>query len=179
MKRILIVTVVLGLALPSHPATADDHRPPRATLHVGDATQRGRTHHADGWTKRSNEPGFCDASFATSFPRFPKALRHSPGQEIVVRLHKKAPPVEVEAQRWPRIDKKGHAAGTPTPLPWMLRPRLIQGSIRAWEVVVLPPVVDGHLYLDIGAYWRDEDGCSQEPDLGGQYAGWMFHLRGS
>ena len=179
MKTRLFLFVVVTVVMQPVAVTAGDHRAPRATLHVGNLAQDGRLHHADGWAERSEEPRFCDVSFATGFRKFGKPLRHTPGQEIIVRLHKKAPPVEVEVLRWPRVDEKGRPAGSPTPLPWLLRPWLVQGSIQGWEVVVLPPIVNGHLYLDVGAYWRDEDGCYQEPDLGNQYAAWTFHLRGS
>lgn len=177
MKRRLVGVSFLLVGALAAPAAADDHRPPRATLHTAGEIQKGRIYHADGWSRPTKEPGFCDATFAHGFPKFRSAVSHSPGDEIVVRLHKKAMPLEVEAQRWPRVDEKGHAAGTPTPLPWLLRPHPAQGDVRTWEVVVLPPVVDGHLYLGIGAYWADEDGCTQQPDLGSQYAAWTFHLR--
>jgi hypothetical protein len=114
----------------------------------------------------------------TGFPRFRKALRHVPGQEIVVRFHKPAVPLEIQVSRWPRITDGGKPAGTPTPLPWLIRPHLVGDEIRAWEVVIEPPVVPGHLYLGVEAYWRDEDGCWGPLDLGNQYAAWTFHLKG-
>ncbi|MFN2388300.1 MAG: hypothetical protein ABR575_01640 [Actinomycetota bacterium] len=171
----LVATVALGSATP---AAARDHRAPRATLRVRGDVQKGHLHHSDGWARRTKDPRFCEGTFGHGFRAFRKPLRHNPGDEIAVRLHKQARPEEVEVLRWPRVDENGHATGTPTPLPWLLRPLVVQGDIRAWEVVVLPPHVDGHLYLDVGAYWRDEDGCYQEPDLGNQYAAWTFHLRG-
>ncbi len=173
-----IAAVVLGFCLLSGPvALGDDHRPPRATLRVAGQVQEGRVYHADGWAKRSRDPRYCNVSFATGFPKFRKPLKHSSGEEIVVRLHKPALPVEIEVQRWPRVDEDGHAAGTPVPLPWVLRPRSGGGG-RSWEISVLVPSVDGHLYLGVTAYWADEDGCSPQPDLGSQYAAWTFHLVG-
>jgi hypothetical protein len=84
-------------------------------------------------------------------------------------------PLEIEAQRWPTADDQGHASGTPTPVPWVLHPNVVSGSVRSWDLEIVPPLIEGHLYLGIGAYWADEDGCSQQPDLGSQYAGWTFH----
>ena len=108
---------------------------------------------------------------------FRKPLKRTVGDEIVVRLHKTAMPREVEAQSWPRVDRRGQAAGEPTPLPWVLRPRLADSEIKAWEIVVVAPAPTGHLYLGVGAYWADEDDCGGGPiDLGSQYAAWTFHV---
>jgi|GEM_PF-6672456 hypothetical protein len=177
MRRILAGAAALLLAIGSV-AYGHDHREPRATLRIDGQVREGWAYHADGWARKSRDPGFCEATFATGFAKFRKALRHDPGDEIVVRFHKKAMPYEIEAHRWPRVDDNGFAAGTPTPVPWALRPYVVGGSVRAWELVILPPVVDGHLYLGVGAWWADEDGCSQTPDLGSQYAAWTFHVVG-
>lgn len=175
MKRVAVIAAVLTVVVVAT-AGAHDHRPPRATLHIGGEVQKGHRYHADGWSGASNEPGYCDISFATGFPTFRKAIPRVAGDEIVVRLHKSAMPREVEAQSWPRVDDNGHAAGQPTPLTWLLRPRVVGGNVTAWEVVVLVPETPGHLYLGVGAYWADEDGCSGGSlDLGSQYAAWTFH----
>ncbi|MDP9068002.1 MAG: hypothetical protein M3N53_06615 [Actinomycetota bacterium] len=175
MKRLVLLLSVL-VVLVASAARADDHRPPRATLHVAGKVQEGHRYHADGWST-SSEPGYCDISFATGFSKFGKPIRRTSRDEIVVRLHKPAMPREVEAQSWPRVNDDGQAAGQPTPLPWALRPHITGGGITAWEVVVLAPSAPGHLYLGVGAYWADEDGCSGSPlDLGSQYAAWNFHV---
>lgn len=176
MRHLLLVACVAVIAT-ALPVQAHDHRPPRATLGLAGEVQKGWLYHGDGWSARSDEPRFCEVGFGHGFPTFRKALLHSPGQEIVVRLHKPAAPREIEVQRWPGVDDNGYATGTPTPLAWTLRPHTVQGEIRSWNIVVLPPVVDGHLYLGVGAYWADEDGCTHEPDLGSQYAAWTFHLK--
>lgn len=176
MKR--FVGIALVFVLTASAAVAHDHRAPRATLRIGGETRPGWLYHADGWSQATEEPGICEATFATGFAKFRKPLRHSAGDEIVVRFHKAAPPLEVEVHRWPGVDDHGYAAGTPTALPWLLRPHVVEGAVRNWEVVVLPPVVAGHLYLGVGAYWGDEDGCGQQPDLGSQYAAWTFHAVG-
>jgi hypothetical protein len=175
MRRLVLVLAALSLSLGSS-ASAHDHRAPRASLRVAGQVQGGLQYHADGWARQSNEPGFCVVTFATGFPKFRKALTLEVGDETVVRLHKKAMPLELEVQRWPRVDKSGRAAGTPSPLPWTLRPHIVDGEVRAWEVTILAAATEGHVYLGVGAYWPDEDGCSQQPDLGSQYAAWTFHL---
>lgn len=174
--RLAVASIALAVFLGASVADARDHRAPRTTLRVAGQVQKGLQYHADGWSKPTEDGRFCDVSFAHGLPEFSKPLHHAPGQEIVVRLHKKTMPLEVEVQRWPRVNGDGHAAGTATPLPWLLRPHMTGTSIGAWEVVVLPPIVNGHLYLGVGAYWADEDGCSPQPDLGSQYAAWTFHL---
>lgn len=174
MKR-LAFFLLLVMSFPGV-ALGHDHHPPRATLRIDGNVQKGLLHHADGWTYPSEEPGYCDVDFGSGFPRFRRAVVHEAGEEIVVRLHKNAMPLEVEVQRWPRVED-GHAAGTPTPLPWVLRPRVADGQAQAWDVIVPLPVLDGHLYLGVGAYWADEDGCSPQPDLGSQYAAWTFHAK--
>ena len=178
VKRLLAALLVSLLALPLG-AAAHDHRRPRATLRVGGDVQEGHPVHADGWSKPvPGEPDLCEVTFASGFTNFKKPLRHSPGQEIVVRLHKAAAPVEVEAVRWLRLDENGYGRD-PVPVPWTLRPHLINGKVRAWEVVIQPPLVTGHLYLGVAGYWRDEHDCTPEPDLGSQYAQWSFHLKGT
>lgn len=156
-------------------AGAHDHRAPKARLTVGSETQRGLLYHADGWTKRTKDPRYCDVSFGTGLPKFRKAASYTVSDQLVVRFHKAAPPLEVEVQQWPEVDDNGHASGTPTPLPWVLRP-YVAGDIKAWEMVIVPAVTQERIYLGVGAYWTDEDGCSQTPDLGSQYAAWTFHL---
>lgn len=175
MRR-LVAATILSVLVVGGVASAHDHRAPRATLHVAGKVQDGHRYHADGWST-SREPGTCDISFATGFTKFGKAIRRTGSDDIVVRFHKPAMPREVEAQSWPRVNDDGQAAGKPTPLPWVLRPRIANGTIEAWEVVVLAPSSPGHLYLGVGAYWADEDGCGGGPlDLGSQYAAWNFHV---
>lgn len=101
------------------------------------------------------------------------------GQEIVVRLHKRAAPLEVEVYKWAGVDDEGNAKGEPTPLPSTLRPVIVSGETRSWEVVIGVPTVGRHLYLGVSAYWADEEGCGGHPDLGSQSAAWTFHLRRS
>ncbi len=177
VKYIIAASFVVTLAAGSV-AGAHDHRPPRATLRVGGDVREGSFHHGDGWAHAAEEPGYCYMDFLSGFPRFSKPLKHDVGEEIVVRLHKRAMPLEVEAQRWPRVDQHDRPAGTPTSVPWVLRPYVVDGATKAWEVVILPPLVQGHLYLGVGAYWADEDGCSGGVDLGSQYAAWTFHVVG-
>ncbi len=84
--------------------------------------------------------------------------------------------MEVHVQEWPGVDEHGHADGTPTPVPWVLRPHVVDNEVRAWDVVVTAPPEPGHVYLGVDAYWADEDGCGPPVDLGSQYAAWAFHL---
>ena len=175
MRRALICLAVFLMAL-GVPARAHDHRPPKADLRVGGKVQTGHRYHAD-WVRRTRDPRFCLATFAIGYPTFPKALPHAPGDSVVVRLHKKAAPLEVEVQRWSAVDDDGHASGTPTPLPWSLRPHLVDGKIRAWDVVVVWPATLDHLYLGVAAYWADQEKCAGEPDLGSQFVAWTFHLK--
>lgn len=173
MRRLLCVPILVILVL-GGAAQAHDHRAPKASLMIGSQVQRGFLYHADGWTKRTND-GFCSASFGSGFPTFRKPLSYVPGDQVVARFHKSAAPLEVEVQRWPRIDENGRASGTPTPLPWVLRPYR-DGAAEGWEIVIPPPLGKKHMYLGVGAYWADEDGCVQGPDLGSQFASWTFHL---
>lgn len=175
MRRLIVALATLFIVA-ALPAAAHDHRPPKAVLHVEDDRQVGRRHHAD-WVRGGKR--FCTATFAIGFPTFRKPLRHAPGRPLVIRLHKKAPPLEVEVHRWPRVNKDGRAAGTPVPLPWALSPRMVDGQIRAWDVTVAWPASVDHLYLGAAAYWADEEDCAGEPDLGSQYVAWTFHLKGT
>ncbi len=169
----ILAALTVGLSMP---AVAGDHRPPRATLQIADDVQRGRIYHADGWTRPTRDGKGCIVTFAHGFPRFGKALKHSDGEEIVVRLDRGDPPLEVEVQRWPRVNSDGEPEGTPTPVPFVLRPAGT-GESQAWEISILPPVVDGHLFLGVGAYWQNNGPCGSQPDLGSQYAAWTFHAR--
>ena len=172
-----VVGMILGILLvASGVARAHDHRAPRSALLLEGGIQKGQRYHAD-WARPARQEGFCFVSFAHGFPTPPKALPHALGEPVVVRLYKKAMPLEVEAQRWPRVNRDGMATGTPVPLPWSLRPHEVNGEIRAWDVVIPWPRTLDHLYLGVAGYWRDEEGCSSEPDLGSQYAAWTFHLR--
>lgn len=175
MKRVLAALVGI-VVLSGTAAHADDHRAPKALLRVGGETQRGQRYHAD-WIRPARQDGFCFASFAHGFPTPPKAVGHDPGEPVVVRLRKPAMPVEVEVHRWPRVNEDGYASGTATPLAWSLRPHRVGGEVRAWDVIVAWPATIDHLYLGVGAYWRDQEGCAGEPDLGSQYAAWTFHLK--
>jgi hypothetical protein len=76
------------------------------------------------------------------------------------------------------VDADGYASGQPSSVPSTLRPNVVDGTVRNWDVEILLPAIDGHLYLGVGAYWADEDGCSQQPDLGSQYASYNFHVVG-
>lgn len=170
----LACLLIVGAATP---ARAHDHRPPPGILMTGDDEQRGHRHHAD-WVRRARDERFCIASFATGFRAFPRALVHQPGNPVFVRLAKASPPLEVEVLRWPNVDRNGHATGQPIPLPWTLRPHVVNNEVRAWDVVIPWIATVDRLYLDVGAYWADEEGCTPQPDLGYQYVAWTFHLLG-
>ncbi len=175
-RLLLALSLILPSAIP-HPAVAHDHRPPRATLLLEDGRQVGHAYHDQWLAQDPNEPEFCGASFGSGFPTFPSALEHRPGEPVVVRLHKDAVPMEIEAYRWRGVKKNGHAKGEPSPLPWVLRPHRVNGQVRAWEVVVGWPATSNHLYLGVAAYWADEEGCSGFLDLGSQYVAWTFHAK--
>lgn len=157
-------------------AEAHDHVPPTAVLRIGGIRQEGLRYHAE-WVKPDRDPRFCITQFSDSWPSFSKPVPYSADDELVVRLRKPAMPIEVEAYRWDRIDSEGYGRGEPSPLPSFLRPVVVNGEARAWEVVVLPQRFSGHLYFGVSAYWADQDGCTSQPDLGSQGAGWTFHVR--
>ncbi len=173
MRRIAAALSLFLVVIPEV-ASAHDHRPPRATLRIAGETQTG-SRYSDGWIKTANEPGMCMGTFGDGFPRFKRPLSHQVGDEIAVRLHKSAVPMELSVHRWAEVDDDGAPKGSPVPVPFALRPLLAGADIVAWDVVILPPVIDGHLYLGVDGYWADEDGCGGFPDLGSQYALWTFH----
>jgi hypothetical protein len=157
------------------PSHAHDHVAPDAVLRLGDQRQTGIRYDAQ-WVDEG-ESSDCTAEFVGGFPLIGKALRHATGEVPVVRLRKRAAPLEVVVQRWPRINRAGYARGEPIQLPWTLEPHVVGDSVKAWDVVIPWPATAEHLYLGVSAYWADEAGCGGFPDLGSQYAAWTFHLK--
>ncbi|MDQ3955950.1 MAG: hypothetical protein M3285_10430 [Actinomycetota bacterium] len=176
MKVRIVAAGLFLILLIGGQAHADDHRPPRARLQVGALRQEGLRYHAE-WSSPDKDPRFCMTRFSDSWPSFRKAVLYSADDELVVRLQKASMPLEVEAYRWERLDDEGYGRGEPTPLASVLRPVIVNGATRAWEVVVVPDGRKRHLYFGVSAYWSDEDGCMSQPDLGSQGAGWTFHVK--
>ena len=169
----LALATLLWLIAPTH---AHDHVGPRAVLVSSEASQPGRSYHSD-WIRATRDGRACVLSGGSGILRVPKAVAHEAREAVIVRLHKPALPREVEVRRWPRVDEQGMVTGDPTPVPFSLKPHVVDGTTRAWDVVVAPRLQAEHIYLDVAGYWADENGCSQEPDLGSQYKAWLFHLR--
>lgn len=109
------------------------------------------------------------------FPTFPKPVEGTPGDPAVIRFKKQAPPLETSLKAWREVDHQGQPEGDPIPIPNALLPA--GGGHKAWEIHFLIPPLGEHLYLLAEAYWADEEECSQQPDLGSQYAAWTFHVR--
>lgn len=142
-------------------------------MFTAEGSQRGSLHHADGWARKTKDGKACVATFATGSPSFRRSLAYSAGHEVVIRFAKPSPPLELAVRQWDSVNDKGQPQD-PMPLPWVLRP-YVKGDTEAWEVVFVPFPQD-HIYLDVEAWWADEDGCGGAPDLGSQYAAWTFHL---
>lgn len=169
----LAQATLLSLIAPAH---AHDHVGPRAALVSGETRQPGRSYHSD-WIRPTRDGRACLLSGGSGTLKVPKAVAHEAHEAVIVRLHKSALPREVEVRRWPRVDEHGMVTGDPTPVPFSLKPHVVDGAARAWDVVVAPTPQTEDVYLDVAGYWADEDGCSRPPDLGSQYKAWLFHLR--
>lgn len=176
MKRLAFALALLAL-FAIGPVRAHDHRPPNAVLRVADERRAGIRY--DSYWVDAGGTSDCTAEFVGGPPLIGKALKHQEGEVPIVRLRKPAAPLEVVVQRWPRVNRAGYARGEPTPMGWSLRPHVVDGSVKAWDVVIPWDGATDHLYLGVTAYWADEAGCGGSPDLGSQYAAWTFHLKQS
>lgn len=176
MKR-LVTLILAGVAvaagLPGG-ATAHDHRPPRATLVIGDVEQKGRPLHS-AWMNRSSKR-FCDFRIRHGLPAFPRPLEYATGDEVAIVLHKTAPPLEVTVEAWRQVDSAGRPKGASESIPSFVTPVVRSSETKAWQIRFVPPPTAPHLYLAVEAYWPDEEECSGAPDLGSQSAAWTFHL---
>lgn len=177
MRRLAALAMFVGALVPIAPeARAHDHRPPKpARLRAGEEVQDGRKIHSY-WVRRRRD-GNCFITDTFDFTTFPRAIGYEAGTPVAVTLFKPAMPVEWVVQAWRDVDEDGHPRGAPDPVPAVPQPVRRDGETVAWRLELAPPLVDGHMYLQVEAYWTDEEECAPQPDLGTQTATWTFHLR--
>lgn len=176
MRRVvsIVAAALLASTLPGV-ATADDHRPPKAVLRLDQHTQPGRISHFT-WLRATPDPDECIADFADGFGWL-RALRYKgEPRQAVIRLHKAAPPLEVRFEAWLETDPQGNPAGPAVPIPYALQPRPSPLAPERWDISFTPPPT-AHLFLELEASWRDEDGCTDATDFGEQFVVWRFKLR--
>jgi hypothetical protein len=147
-------------------AWADDHRVPRASLHVSGEAKRLQPWSFE-WVSGSGSGG-CVAMAVDGIPNFkPRAdVRVHPGLRVVFRKSQRPNRVQALASR--HLDD-GYLANART-LRVKLRKR-DRGDHAVW-VAAMHPTVRHRLFVDISAHWRDVDGCG-----GDQNASWDFRLK--
>lgn len=154
-------------------ASAHDHRPPdRPMLSVGEARQKGRPI-TELWLERIDADE-CEMAAGWSDLSFPRGVAFERGSTASVRLAKGTPPVEWEIRMWERADRHGRVDGEGRPVPAVLTP---SAGASGWVLHFAPDPVARHAYLRLDVFWQDEEGCSQQPDLGSQSGRWTYHLR--
>jgi hypothetical protein len=173
-SRAVLAAVVLACVVSGPSALGHDHRRPTSVLLSGEERQRGEVLRS-GWIRPFDER-MCVVTFADFPPSFPDPVPYEVGEQARIRLRKPAAPTYVELLAWKRVDGNGRVKGEPIPIPFHLQPRVENGEIRAWDAVFTLPPGQKHFYLLATADWRDEEGCVPEPDIGGQYVTWKFHL---
>jgi hypothetical protein len=178
VKRYVAIALGLIAALSAlgRSAVAHDHRPPlKALLTIGNDSSRGRPV-SYGWIRPDrNDDRFCMATFADGFG-WPRARAYVAEETTgSILLPKSAPPLEVRFVAY--LD--GHSSGPhgpSVPLPYVLRPATLETQPTAWTLDFMLPRTE-EFFLELEAAWRDEEGCTQEPDLGEQYVMWRWRLR--
>jgi hypothetical protein len=163
--------VVLSLAAfwivaGSPPTWGNDHRPPRAKLHVnGQARQLSWWSGSWSWRTGPNE---CVTQVADGVPTFkPIAEVHVHSTPRIV-FHKKQRPKGVFALADDHL-RNGYLAHGKQ-LDVKIRPH-DGGGRRVW-VAKLPTTVHRRLFVDLEAHWRDRSACG-----GPRHASWAFGLR--
>ncbi|MDX6662518.1 MAG: hypothetical protein QOG09_620 [Solirubrobacterales bacterium] len=150
-------------------AAAHDHRPPKTTLHVAGAFQRGSLYQFD-WIRRYSR-STCVDTVADGVLDFPPSMQTGPGpRSLVVKFHRRyRPKRHIRIASWSAVGTDGSPVGDPTYLSYSLSSRG-EGRQRRWlarfDVTVVTDV-----YLAVSARWRDHDGCG-----GTQGASWAFHV---
>jgi hypothetical protein len=85
--------------------------------------------------------------------------------------------LEWQLKAWRAVTRKGRPKGAAEAVPAILLPVAGDGPPRSWKVVFVPPISAAHVYLQLDAFWADEEGCGGNPDLGSQEGTWTYHLR--
>ncbi|MGH2740299.1 MAG: hypothetical protein ACRDH6_07460 [Actinomycetota bacterium] len=110
-------------------------------------------------------------------PSLPKPISYSDGDVALIRFPKHRPPTYLAIEAWRRIDNRAVPKGTPESLPFVLMPEVVQGRIEAWNALFVATRGWARYYIQASVAWPDEEGCSQQPDLGTQHVDWRFHLK--
>jgi len=158
-----VVPVVLVLA---SPVAAEPL--PKTVLHLAGERQRGSLWSS---TDANGDGDTCSVGHGDGVPIPPwRAIRVEPGRfrgRIVLRRDDR--PRRVTLKAYTETDDSGAVSGPREDVEWRLRARR-RGEERRWTIR-LRSIVEDHLYLRLGAGWRDPSGC------GGDHGSWLFHIR--
>jgi hypothetical protein len=147
--------------------SAQDHRVPRAILHVSGEGKRLHPWSFE-WLSRSG-PNECVGVAGDGVPNFRPRADVRVHSEPRVVFHKRQRPHDVRALASHRRSDDGDLADA-RKLPVRLRTRERDGH-PVW-VAIMEVTVRHRLFVDVTAHWRDEDGCGVD-----QNASWDFGLK--
>jgi hypothetical protein len=164
------LTVVLVVLSGVIPATAHDHRPPRAELRYGSLLQEGRLI-KEHWSSRT-EDGGCVSSLVVGNARFPRpGLPVGAGRfRAALRLSRSERPADLSVSARRGRGPGGRLLGKSQAVASTLRPRRAGGEVIGWAAV-LRSRIEEELYLRVIGSWDDRQGCQ-----GDQKAVWLFHV---
>lgn len=156
LRRLFVVALVACLLAPLAGAVAGERvnrrRPPRVALRYhGEVVQRVAPYtYCWSYTYPDNSGvGMC----ADGSPSYPEAAEVSAPARLVLRIPYPAKPHRWFLHAYRAVSDEGgwtRPVGPRESIPFRLRPRRVQGEVRAWDVVfrVTEPLRD--YYLDTG-----------------------------
>ena len=163
MRKALVLTLLSVLVL-SASASADvtgpnKRKPPNLRLvYKGEVVQRAQPY-TFCWSTQDPDGGGVGMC-ADGFPRYPKAVKVDAPTRLTIRIPYPAKPSEwyLRAHRAiVRHDYWDEPVGPAEEIPFKLKPRRVDGKIRAWRVVFRVEEPARHYYLDTGGILKQGD----------------------
>jgi hypothetical protein len=163
-----MVVALIGVLAAQIPASAHDHRVPKAVLMKGkQELQTGRKVNEYSWTYPAGE-GICATEQAILTFGFPREVPSvAADSKLKVRIHKSQKPrplylAEVDQNGAPRREVNVR-----------LKPVVRDQRTVAWDAVFRVKRPNSDYYLEAEGHWNDRQGCNNAD----QYAFWTFHVK--
>ncbi|MGI8775587.1 MAG: hypothetical protein ACR2KQ_11395 [Actinomycetota bacterium] len=164
MRRSIILSLILAMfAALSVPSTAADtgpnrRQPPKLrVIYKGEIVQRA-TPYTYCWTYSEGDGGV--GMCADGFPRYPRGVAVEAPARIVIRIPYPAKPSDwfVEAHRTiVRHENWDEPVGPAQDIAFKLKPRWVDGKVRAWKVIFHLEEPQRHYYLNTGGFLAQGD----------------------
>jgi hypothetical protein len=173
VRRVLLLLLATSLAGLAGPATAHDHRPPRAEIRFGSLLQEGRLERYH-WSSKTVDGG-CVSSVTVADVGYPRpGLPVGPGPfRAALRLSRSDRPIDLRVTAREGRGPGGRELDERQGVRFTMRPRRAGDEVIGWAAR-LRSRVEQYLYLRVTGSWDDRQGC-----LGTQRATWLFHVSAS